>query len=292
MKPTSIALVTFAALAACGPSTRDRGADGDGDNDQLEIDASLDGECVPTTEVCGNGYDDDCDNGVDCEDNECSGVGSCPVCGEVENPIANPLVLPDGEPSTDIACSVDADCAGSPGTECVARLCRIPYRSTLNFIGFADGATLDDTSKFINICATMEHSWIRDLQIDLIPPNGAPIILHDFAGRSGGQIDFGYPNDADNGVPGTGAEYCWTAAAPQTMIQTGNATNPSLMPPGDYKPVTTFSAMQGTPLNGPWTLRITDLWRADDGFLFEWTIAFDASLVTDCSGPIVGRVQN
>ena len=48
-----------------------------------------------------------------------------------------------------------------------------------------------------------------------------------------------------------------------------------------------FTAMMDTPLNGAWTMRVTDLWGADNGFMFGWTIAFDPTLINDCSGPIV-----
>jgi hypothetical protein len=30
-------------------------------------------------------------------------------------------------------------------------------------------------------------------------------------------------------------------------------------------------------------MRVTDLWRDDNGFMFAWKIAFDPSLVPDCS---------
>jgi hypothetical protein len=32
---------------------------------------------------------------------------------------------------------------------------------------------------------------------------------------------------------------------------------------------------------------VTDLWPADNGFLFDWTITFNADAVEDCDGPIV-----
>ncbi len=293
MKPHTIALgFAFAALAACGPATRERGngSDGEDDDDALMVDAGDPSQCVPQAEICGNGYDDDCDNTVDCEDNECSGVGSCPICGEVDTPIGTPLLLPDGT-SSGTTCSTDAQCGGST-PNCVFRECHGSYTSTLNFIGFADGATLDDTSKFLNVCVTMEHSWLRDLQIELIPPSGAIIVLHEFAGRNGGEVYLGNANDDDSAaspVPGQGMKYCWTAQAPATMLQ---AASGQILPAGDYKPFTPFAAMQGTVLNGDWEFRVTDLWGADNGYVFEWSIAFDSSLVSDCSGPIVGRTTH
>ena len=40
-------------------------------------------------------------------------------------------------------------------------------------------------------------------------------------------------------------------------------------------------------LNGKWTMRVTDLWPIDNGFMFNWSITFDPSLVDDCNGPII-----
>jgi len=33
------------------------------------------GDCIPTTEACLNGIDDDCDNAIDCDDSDCTGNG-------------------------------------------------------------------------------------------------------------------------------------------------------------------------------------------------------------------------
>jgi subtilisin-like proprotein convertase family protein len=43
----------------------------------------------------------------------------------------------------------------------------------------------------------------------------------------------------------------------------------------------------GAPLNGDWTIYIQDKWAIDNGYVFSWSIAFDPTLVQDCSGPII-----
>ena len=56
-----------------------------------------------------------------------------------------------------------------------------------------------------------------------------------------------------------------------------------VVPAGNYLPDVDFSALQGAQLNGAWQFRITDLWQSDNGYLFDWSIQFDSSLVGDCS---------
>ncbi len=165
--------------------------------------------------------------------------------------------------------------------------CHDSYNSQLNFIGFPDGATLTDPSKLLKVCVNMEHSWLRDLQMELITPSGAVFILHKFADRMGGETFLGNANDSDNAanpVPGTGMEYCWTPTAPTTMMM---AASGGTLPAGDYKSDAPWSALSGAALNGTWEMRVTDLWGIDNGFLFAWSIKFDPSLVSDCAGPII-----
>lgn len=280
-------VVASAFCFACGPAARPN----TGDDTSGEPDAFTP-TCpdFPTGEDCADAVDNDCDGRADCADVDCSGVGSCPVCGMVDAPDAQPLALPDGV-SSGAACTTNAQCGG--GTpDCVYNECHASYTSTLDFIGFPQGTTLTDTSKFLSVCADIEHSWLRDLQIDLITPDNRVITLHAFVDRTGGEIYLGGANDSDSAsspVPGTGEKYCWTAAAPLSMLEAPTMTVGfnEVLPAGDYKPITPFTALMDTPLNGAWTMRVTDLWGIDNGFMFGWTITFDPTLINDCSGPIV-----
>ena len=281
MKMRSVALCAlFVSAAACGPTGRP-GADDDGNDTP---DAPLTG-----AEVCDDAIDNDGDGRADCSDIDCSGVGMCPVCGAVDNPEVQPLALPDGVSSGDM-CSTDADCTNPMAPNCVAKECHASYTSTLDFIGFPASSTLTDPNKLLKVCVKMEHSWLRDLQMELITPSGVILILHKFVDRSGGEIYLGVANDSDSAaspVAGTGYEYCWTAQAPLDMLAAPTTGAPKTLPAGDYKSVSPWTALTGTALNGMWTMRVTDLWGADNGFLFEWSIKFDPSLVADCSGDII-----
>jgi len=285
---TSATIGLISLLVACGPAGRGRLADDDGTG----ADASTTGQ-----EICNDAIDNDGDGRADCSDTDCSGVGTCPVCGSVEDPAAQPLALPDGI-GVSTMCSVDADCTDPMIPNCVAKECHASYTSTLNFIGFPQNSTLTDPSKLLSVCVEMEHSYLRDLQMELMTPSGGVFILHKFIDRTGGEIYLGQANDSDTAatpVPGVGATYCWTPTAPVPMLDTMGNPGPTQpagsfseeLVPGNYKSIAPWTALTNTQLNGTWTMRVTDLWPADNGFMFKWSIKFDPSLVSDCSGPII-----
>lgn len=287
--PAFVLFVVLLGIAACGPGTR---------NDE-NGNGAVDAASSSGPEVCDDGFDNDSDGRSDCSDVDCSGIGDCPVCGKVENPEAAPLALPDGV-SSGAVCSTNAQCTTAAAPNCVADECHASYTSTLNFIGFGQGAKLTDPSKLLKICVNMEHSYLRDLQMDLITPDGNVFMLDKWYDRTTAEeIHLGNANDLDDNstpVPGTGMQYCWTptatneminymtgAVAPTTMMSGGE----KILSPGDYKSTTPWGALTGTSLNGMWTMRVTDLWVEDNGFMFSWSISFDPSLVTDCGNPII-----
>src|SRR5690554_8239991 len=52
-------------------------------------------------------------------------------------------------------------------------------------------------------------------------------------------------------------------------------------PNGVYAPEGSYAGFNGCPLNGDWTLHVSDNWGVDDGYIFEWGIYFDPSLYPD-----------
>tara|TARA_R110002096_G_scaffold435826_2_gene663550 strand:+ start:77819 stop:78652 length:834 start_codon:yes stop_codon:yes gene_type:complete len=261
--------IALSALLLLGCGGGDGGGGGIGGSD-----ADVVPECVKVTETeerCADGLDDNCDGKIDCQNIECAFDSNC-----VTAPTG------DGGPGDD--CS-EASFGGDPlaipdGNGTV-------YATSLNIGGFDDGQTLDSADGFVSACVVMEHSWLRDLQIEMVCPSGQVMVLQQFLGTTGGEIYMGTPDDNDgtNPNPGVGFEYCWTAnAVNPPMLEWANQ-NPGVgvLPAGEYQPngnVTTD--LVGCTLNGEWTIRAIDDWGADNGYIFEWAVSFNPDIIPEC----------
>ncbi len=167
----------------------------------------------------------------------------------------------------------------------------LPFTSTLTFEQFDFGQQVTNLSNIQSICVEMEHTFMGDLVLQVICPNGQSMIFHQ---QGGGGTYLGSPNDTDSNddpIFGECWEYCWSPTATngtwvENVAAGGNTTpsgtpqNPSLNP-GTYEPVETFNNLIGCPLNGDWTYQSTDLWAADNGFICSWSIAFDPAIIPD-----------
>ncbi len=167
-----------------------------------------------------------------------------------------------------------------------------PYTTTINVSSFNQGQTVQNINDIQAICVNMEHSFLGDLDLVLSCPNGQNIILHDF-GSGGGGTYLGEPCDDPSTTIGDGYEYCFVENAPAgtwaanaglfTYSYVNNdglnvGPNQPYMPAGDYAPAQTISGLIGCPLNGNWTITITDNLGIDDGFIFAWGVEFNPNL--------------
>ena len=151
------------------------------------------------------------------------------------------------------------------------------YTSTLTFDVFSSGQSITNINQLIGICAIMEHSFLGDLNITITCPNGTVVTLKQFPGCGGTFL--GVPIDIDaNLAPGVGWEYCW-APNPTYNNMNVECSNYSTLPSGSYATVTPISALVGCPLNGDWTITVTDSWLSDNGYIFGWGIDFDPSIL-------------
>src|SRR5258705_1622051 len=139
-------LIPFVAISAlaigCGPGPRHTGDDTGAPDAETT-------SCTPTAQTessCNDGFDNDCNHFVDCEDTACQGTPECPVqpC-EIQTPSVS-FPLPDGN------CSGIAPPPGSSDAVMQAYLDTCgAYDGVMNLTGFPAGARLDDTTKLIAI---------------------------------------------------------------------------------------------------------------------------------------------
>ncbi|MCB0662163.1 MAG: proprotein convertase P-domain-containing protein, partial [Saprospiraceae bacterium] len=159
------------------------------------------------------------------------------------------------------------------------------YKTPIKITGFRPGQKLTTIDDLKSICVNMEHSWMRDLEINITCPNGSRAILHDHPGNVGGLVELGLPIDGDgtNPTPGTGYDYCWTPNASRgTWLNYANSTfglfGDGTLPSGEYSSFDPLTNLEGCPLNGDWEIEVRDWWAQDNGFIFNWSITFSDRL--------------
>ena len=144
------------------------------------------------------------------------------------------------------------------------------YQTDLLFDVFGN-QTLDSLDMLESICVNMEHSFLGDLIIQITCPDGTTVTLEE---QGGGGTYLGEPVDVeDPNQPGIGWDYCW-GPNPTYGEMDDEAGNYSTLPAGTYTSHDDLSGLLGCPLNGIWTITVTDNWSIDDGFIFSWGINF------------------
>ena len=175
---------------------------------------------------------------------------------------------------------------------------------------FAPNTLITSPNDILSCCINIEHSFLGDLSINLICPNGQTAALKSFPGGSG--INLGIPyggfshNAYDLGctyppnVPGKGFNYCFSevranaysttltncptitvsdSSVLATYCNTCDSTNRSNAS-NYYRPDNGFSSLVGCPKNGEWKIQIIDQWGMDNGFVFSWDLEFDTTGTT------------
>lgn len=179
------------------------------------------------------------------------------------------------------------------------------YNAPIDIQGFPVGSTISNSQDLNQVCITMEHSYLGDLEIALECPNGTQVtLLNSYnpgfipLGTSGGGTYLGDPiDDFGGGGPGQGWEYCFSSVFNTwgdypTEYGLGNTipapifgnNGPSMNPNGVYLPEEDFATFIGCPVNGQWTIIVQDNLTVDDGYIFEWGLFFDPSFFPGTSG--------
>ena len=161
----------------------------------------------------------------------------------------------------------------------------VSYSTSITTNCYSPSATVTAATDVTNVCLNIEHSFLGDLDILLICPNGQSVSLKDYPGGGGTYLG-GALDDGGTG-PGVGASYCFTPSGSVLLVNGGTVTagNPASasIAPGSYMPAASFSGLIGCPMNGNWTIQVTDHLAIDNGYIFNWDINFSAALLSAAS---------
>ena len=172
----------------------------------------------------------------------------------------------------------------------------VSYETSIIVDCFDTDLTLTDANQISDVCLVLEHSYLGDLDLELISPSGQTIVLQS---QGGGSANLGEPwatgtvdGNSNNTTAGVGYTYCFV---PDNSFPTlvegivgggifidgdgpGTYTD-SFVPGGTYSSVESMDGLVGSSLNGSWTIRITDNIGQDNGSIFSWTLNFDSSIL-------------
>ncbi len=154
------------------------------------------------------------------------------------------------------------------------------FNNGLAYSLFDSGQTLNNISDLQGVCVSMEHSYMGDLIISVICPNGQSVIMHQ-QGGGGTYLGDALDGETDPPTSGTCWDYCWTPSATNgTWVDNSGGGS---LPAGSYESLNPLNGLLGCPLNGTWTFQVCDMWGADDGFACSWHMEFDPSIIPDAT---------
>lgn len=166
------------------------------------------------------------------------------------------------------------------------------FSDTLIITAFANNQVVESLDDIVSFGLNMEHSYIGDLTITVICPDGSSLALHS-QGGAGKWLGEPCDNDAMPSFQGNPAYYTFspyssnptlagtTAQHLQTVTQPCSSGTGSSIIPGDYSAVGDWNALVGCPLNGPWVITICDYLSSDNGYVFGWDVKFNPDLLDD-----------
>ncbi len=169
----------------------------------------------------------------------------------------------------------------------------VSYSTSVNISGFG-GQTIQNGTDIAQVCMNIEHSYIGDLTIELSCPNGTTITLSDtYTGTSPGSTFLGDAFDPispplPDTTAGIGMDYCFDLGATWGTMNTENNNSnwiPStvtpgnnILTPGSFQPEQSFNGLVGCPIDGNWSIIVTDNLNIDNGYIFEWSILLNPAI--------------
>ncbi len=174
------------------------------------------------------------------------------------------------------------------GVTAIPDILLTPFTSTIPVSIFAPTATFG-AGYLKGIYLNIEHSWLGDLEITITCPNGQRATLKENPGGGGsflgepidntvaGNIGNGYTYEFTNFSPTYGTMNNESGNYNQTYVDNNGVTvTNDYLPAGTYTPFQNLNTqLAGCPLNGNWTITVTDHLGADDGYIFFWGLNFD-----------------
>lgn len=165
------------------------------------------------------------------------------------------------------------------------------YTSSLQFDVFAPEDVISSVEDFNRLCIQIEHVNQSQLTFRLECPNGNAVLLKE---PGGWDANLGEPVVWDQITIGTPYQYCFTAApqygtmaltTPNYHEYTDNAGNyyfnAPFLPKGNYSTEDPLANLIGCPLNGTWSLSISDNMEGENGFIHSWSLFFNESFYPD-----------
>ncbi|NLA24653.1 MAG: T9SS type A sorting domain-containing protein, partial [Bacteroidales bacterium] len=159
---------------------------------------------------------------------------------------------------------------------------------------YSPNSILTDINDILGICVNMEHSYMGDLAMKIECPNGNTMQIFNQGGGGtiiGEPVAMHLPVDANpsDTTPGIGYDYCWSPTSTSGFISNssnwqtispyidpiGNVSNSvNQLISGTYQIEGNWNDLVGCPINGEWTLLVTDHLSLDNGYIFSWEIKF------------------
>jgi subtilisin-like proprotein convertase family protein len=141
----------------------------------------------------------------------------------------------------------------------------VPPSGTTGTTNSTLSVTTGGTITGLTVQVNLSHSYMGDLDIFLIHPDGTQVQLFDQHGAGGDNLTNTVFSDAAG-----------------TAISAGSAPFT-----GTFRPVQPLSNLNSKPANGIWTLRFVDNFSGDSGTLNSWSITYgstEPNQLTDASG--------
>jgi len=142
--------------------------------------------------------------------------------------------------------------------------------------GIPANAVIQDVSVKFNI----NHTWVGDIDINLIAPNGQNMNL--VGSLNNGTGSNGTDNFTNTIISNTSTTPISGATAPRTGTFAAEK-RAGYGPVGNEQTVADWPALL-TQLNGDWKLAIADFWNGDEGTLTDWSISITYTSPTLATG--------